>query len=196
MSSESMTDLDKIRERIIGEYGRRYPDWTDTRVTQIVQDTLGGDLAVVHAKTSEGEADEICFVEPRGGVLIFSTTEELVRFLDERSKAPFLDNWRRSINLGIALVSLAATALLIFAAWSNRYDEVLSNLVTKNFAAIIGLPFSFIAAFVVVALFRQGESALDFEAFGLKMKGATGEIVLWLMCFISISGSISLLWKN
>jgi hypothetical protein len=48
-------------------------------------------------------------------------------------------------------------------------DSVLSEFVVKNFAAIIGLPFSFVAAFVVVALFRQGEPPLDFAALNLKM---------------------------
>jgi hypothetical protein len=177
--------IDNIRNSIVHEYKRRYPDWTGIRVTDVIPDYAGVCLAVVHAN-----ADEI------DGVQIFSTTEELARSLAEKAKMPFLDNWRRLINLGIAVVSLLGTALLIVAVWSQRFDPLLSGLVTKNFAAIVGLPFSFVAAFVVVALFRQGESALDFEAFGVKLKGAAGEIILWLLCFAAISGSISLLWKN
>jgi len=91
---------------------------------------------------------------------------------------------------------LAASALLIGIAWQNRFDPVLSDLVVKNFAAIIGLPFAFIAAFVVVALFRQGETPIQFEAFGLKLSGAAGEIVLWVLCFISIAGAIGFLWQK
>ena len=104
-------------------------------------------------------------------------------------------DWRRVINLGVAVVSLIAVALLIAAVWHNRFDPVLSNLVVKNFAAIVGLPFAFIAAFIVIALFRQGETPIEFDGFGLKLKGAAGEIVLWIMCFVAISGSIAVLWR-
>jgi hypothetical protein len=107
-----------------------------------------------------------------------------------------MDMWRRAINLGIALISLAATGSLIAVAWENRFDPVLSELVVKKFAAIIGLPFAFIASFVVVALFRQGEKPLEFDGFGLRLKGAAGEIVLWILCFIAIIGAIALLWKH
>jgi hypothetical protein len=107
-----------------------------------------------------------------------------------------MDRWRQLINLGIALVALMAVALLVVALWYNRFDEVLTNLVLRNFPVIIGLPFAFIAAFVVVALFRQGETPLEFEGFGLKLKGAAGEIVLWILCFVAIVGAIALLWKG
>ena len=107
-----------------------------------------------------------------------------------------MDGWREVINLGLALVALGATVALIAAAWINRFDPVLSELVVKNFAAIIGLPFAFIASFVVVALFRQGGGSLEFGGFGFHFKGASGEIVLWVLCFVAISGMIRLLWKS
>ncbi len=107
-----------------------------------------------------------------------------------------MDGWRQIINLGIALVALGATATLVIAAWVNRFDPVLSDLVVKNFAAIIGLPFAFTASFVVVALFRQSSGPLEFNGFGFRFKGASGEIVLWILCFVSISGMIRLLWKS
>src|SRR5262245_11473999 len=99
-----------------------------------------------------------------------------------------MEKWRPVVNLGIALVALAAVALLVGVAWHNRFDPVLTDLVLRNFPAIIGLPFAFIGAFVVVALFRQAETPVEFEGFGLKLKGAAGEIVLWILCFIAIAG--------
>ena len=189
-----MSNDNKTREIIVSEYKRRYPHWTDIRVTDFIEGYVDVCLAVVRANGDDVE--EICFFDSECGVRIFSTTEELAHSLAEKAKLPVIDKWRRQINLGIAVVSLIGTALLIAAVWSNRFDPVLSALVTNNFAAIIGLPFAFVASFVVVALFRQGESAIDFDAFGVKLKGAAGEIILWLLCFVAISGSISLLWKG
>jgi uncharacterized membrane protein YbhN (UPF0104 family) len=102
--------------------------------------------------------EEICFFDSERGTRIFSTTEELAQSLAEKAKTPVIDKWRRQINLGIAVVSLMGAAFLIAAVWSDRFDPVLSELVTKNFAAIIGLPFAFVASFVVVALFRRPAS--------------------------------------
>jgi hypothetical protein len=107
-----------------------------------------------------------------------------------------MDRWRQTINVGIALAAIAATASLIVTAWINRFDPVLAALVVKNFPAIIGLPFAFIAAFVVVALFRQGSAPIEFTGFGVSFKGASGEIILWILCFLAISGSIRILWQT
>jgi hypothetical protein len=103
---------------------------------------------------------------------------------------------RQLINIGIAIAALGGTALVIGLLWVNRFDPVVTDLVVRNFATIIGLPFAFIAAFVVVALFRQGDGVMEFKGFGLEFKGASGEIVLWVLCFLSIAGAIKLLWKS
>ena len=104
--------------------------------------------------------------------------------------------WRQATNVAIAIVALLLTFVFIMVVWVNRFDPVLTNLVVKNFPAIIGLPFAFIAAFVVVALFRQSEHPVEFEGIGFKLKGAAGEVILWLLCFAVISAAIGLLWRN
>src|SRR5258707_10774792 len=102
---------------------------------------------------------------------------------------------RRWITLGIALVAVMGIAILLVALWKNRYDPELTKLVVTNFAAIIGLPFAAIAAFIIVAFFRQGETPIEFEAFGFKLKGAAGELVLWIASFLAIVIGIRALWK-
>jgi hypothetical protein len=103
---------------------------------------------------------------------------------------------RQVVNLIVAVVALGATAALIVVVWLNRYDAVLTELVVKNFAAIVGLPFAFISAFVVVALLRQSDSAIEFKGLGVEFRGAAGEIILWLFCFLAITGAIKLLWRT
>lgn len=103
---------------------------------------------------------------------------------------------RQLVNIIIAVVALAATAGLVVALWINRFDPVVSDLVVKNFTVIIGLPFAFIASFIVVALFRQGDAPMEFKGLGVDFKGASGEVILWLFCFLAISGAIKMLWKS
>jgi hypothetical protein len=62
------------------------------------------------------------------------------------------------------LSSLTGAVVLVFAVWHNRFDPVLSRLVVHNFAAIVGLPSAFVASFIVIALFRQGETQSSLTA--------------------------------
>jgi hypothetical protein len=49
-------------------------------------------------------------------------------------------------------------------------------------------------AFTVVALFRTTEGKIKFEAFWLKFEGASGPIVMWILCFLAIVAGIKTLW--
>jgi hypothetical protein len=93
------------------------------------------------------------------------------------------------------LIAVTGIAILLVAVWKNRYDPELTNLVAANFPAIVGLPFAAVAAFIVVAVFRQSETPLELEVFGFKLKGAAGELVLWFACFLAIVVGIRMLWK-
>ena len=92
--------------------------------------------------------------------------------------------FRRAASVFIAFLGIVGVVFLLIALWINRFDPVLTNLVLANFPVIIGLPFASVAAFVIVALFRQQESPLELEGLGFKFKGAAGEIVLWNISFI------------
>jgi len=111
------------------------------------------------------------------------------------SDDPGFEHLRRWITLGIALLTILGIFILIVGLWRNRYDPELTSLVMNNFPAIIGLPFAAVAAFIVAAVFRQSETPLEFEAVGVKLKGAAGELVLWIACFLAIVAGIRVLWK-
>ena len=111
------------------------------------------------------------------------------------SDDPGFERLRRRVTLGIALFAVMGMAVLLVRLWIDRFDPELTRLVTANFPAIIGLPFAAIAAFIIVAVFRQSETPLEFEVLGFKLKGAAGELVLWIACFLAIVASIRLLWK-
>ncbi|MBB2961905.1 hypothetical protein [Methylobacterium sp. R2-1] len=95
-------------------------------------------------------------------------------------------DWRQITNVGIAVTGLLMVVVLFYALWLNRFDNVVTQLVLKNFPIIIGLPFAFLAAFIVIALLRQGDGPLEFKGFGFEFKGASGEIILWLLCFLQL----------
>ena len=116
--------------------------------------------------------------------------------MDSENKVPYakVDRLRKLLTLTLALYAIAGLAVLFIVLWQNRMDPLLAAIVTRNFAAIVGLPFCALASFIVVALFRQSEGPLEFEALTIKLKGAAGEILLWNVSFIVMVIALKALW--
>jgi hypothetical protein len=91
------------------------------------------------------------------------------------------------------LATLAAAgvfAILVVAFGVADWQVVLRD----HFAGIIGLPGAAAVAFVIVVFLRQTEGPIEFEGLGFKFKGAAGQVVMWVLCFLAISGAIKLVW--
>ncbi len=84
---------------------------------------------------------------------------------------------------------LAVTSLLNFLE-----PGLVREVVNNHFAAVVGLPMAaLLAAFLVVGL-RHSEGPIKFEGFGMKFEGASGQVILWVISFLSIAAAIKLLW--
>ena len=92
-----------------------------------------------------------------------------------------------------AIVAAVAVVLLVFihAIWN---DPGANKIVADHARVIVGLPVAGLFSLGVIALFRTTEGTIKFEALGFKFEGASGPIVMWVICFLAISGSIRLLW--
>src|SRR3989442_1468555 len=93
------------------------------------------------------------------------------------------DRRTRWVRIVVAYVILfcfiGAVLALVVGEWRN---DNLRTLMTSHFRATVGLPVAGLFAFLVVALFRSTEGRVRFEVFGLKFDGASGPIVLWILC--------------
>jgi hypothetical protein len=64
-----------------------------------------------------------------------------------------------------------------------------------NFALIVGLPLAALGAlFLVTFLEQRSLSAIKFKIPGFEFEGASGQIVLWVMCYLAIATSFKMLW--
>ena len=110
--------------------------------------------------------------------------------------------WYRLIL--IPIISLAVTYLIyIFITipdekrWISlpTLQLISEEALREHLVVFLGLPSAFIASAFLVFLFKdQKEDAIELEALGLKIKGYTNPIVLWVICFLTIVLSINLLW--
>lgn len=102
----------------------------------------------------------------------------------------------RWVAFGLAVLAVVVGGLiygsLILTSWAAYPDW--PKLFETHFAAIIGLPAAAGTAFVLVMLLRTVEGPIEFEITPLKFKGASGPIIMWAICFLSITGGIKLLY--
>jgi hypothetical protein len=89
----------------------------------------------------------------------------------------------------VGAMAVFGFTILVVATGFGEWEKVLA----AHFAAIIGLPGAPAVAFVVVFL-RQTEGPIEFEGVGFKIKGAAGQLLMWVVCFLSIAGAIKWLW--
>jgi hypothetical protein len=69
------------------------------------------------------------------------------------------------------------------------------EVIQKHFATIVGLPAAAALAFLIVITFEARFDAIEMEFFGIvKFKGASGPIVLWVLCFLTMACCIRMLW--
>ena len=65
----------------------------------------------------------------------------------------------------------------------------------QHFPAVVGLPMAAVGAFIVVAVLQQSSGTIQFEALGLKFRGAAGQAMMWVICFLAIVIALKLVWS-
>lgn len=97
----------------------------------------------------------------------------------------------------VLVICLSAVVVVVTAGWvaAFLFGPAQNGFVKEQIVGIVGIPAAASLAAIIVVMFRQTEGPIEFEAVFLKLKGAGGPVVLWVLCFLSIVGSIKLLWK-
>ena len=105
--------------------------------------------------------------------------------------------------LGITMLLLIyMVGVLGYGVWSITFrilqQDTVVNLYLKtifdHFAAVVGLPFASVGSLFLVLLLRYSAGPIEFEGLGFKFKGASGPIVMWVLCFLATVSAIKLLW--
>ena len=97
----------------------------------------------------------------------------------------------RIIGVLILVLFIAGLLVLLFTGW-NSPD--VRSLVMDHFRTIVALPAAGIFALLIVSIFQVTSGNIEFEALGLKLKGAAGPILMWIIAYIVIVASVHLLW--
>jgi hypothetical protein len=102
------------------------------------------------------------------------------------------DTWLLLFACGGILVFLGAWAKYI---WANRSNPSWVTEIPNHFPATVALPVATGVAAMIVVLFRAAEGQeIKFGVTVFTFEGASGPIVMWVLCFLAIIFAIWLLW--
>ncbi len=100
--------------------------------------------------------------------------------------------------VGILLWAGFFFALLVYQSLSGEATPKnwFLQMVQQHPASTIGIGISAISAFFIVAVLELTAGAVQFEALGFKFHGAAGQVVLWVLCFLTMVFATWLLWDK
>ena len=93
-----------------------------------------------------------------------------------------------------AVVVFSYLAFLYYATfvWTGGWILVLFR---DHYAFFVGLPLAALAAHFLVGTLENARGRIEFELVGVKFKGASGPIVMWVIVYLAIVVSFALAWN-
>ena len=110
---------------------------------------------------------------------------------------PIFDSRLKQRAKTIVLVAIVVIMILFIGFVTRHAMEPGSWIVETakaHFAAVIGLSFVALIAFFIVIILEFSFGAIEFEGLGVKFRGASGSIVFWALCFLSMTVAVRLIW--
>jgi hypothetical protein len=112
------------------------------------------------------------------------------------AEGPSNDRRIHQVGFGIAvfMVAMVSIIFILNIYWMAQQEWYFKDILREHAAALIGLPQAAAVALGIVVFLRQTDGPIEFEGLGFKLKGAAGQVVMWILTFLAIAGAIKLVW--
>jgi hypothetical protein len=137
----------KLEKAVMDEYKATYSDWSNIKVSKVVDLPYAGKLVVVHAINEESKEiePEICHYSNDGHVTIFTSSESLAVHLQQQVRQRWLDKAFSKTSVSAFVMIFLLFALTVFA-FSDKYsgassEKDVGDLFGKGFIAAIAFYF-------------------------------------------------------
>ncbi len=91
----------------------------------------------------------------------------------------------------VALACYLAFIGLVTFYWQAGWILVLFR---DHYVFFVGLPFAGLLAYFLVGTLENTRGKIEFEFIGLKFKGASGPIIMWVVVFLALVVSMRVVW--
>ena len=95
----------------------------------------------------------------------------------------------------VGILFVAFGAYLFWMIFIVGINEDFVEIYKTHFTVLVGLPAAaFFSTFLILLLKVVEKEPLEFDMLGVKFKGTSGQVVLWVFVFLAITVSIKILW--
>lgn len=101
-------------------------------------------------------------------------------------------SWVR-VSLVVSLMMVLLSVPILMVVSLNK-TGALAQMATEHPQAMLGVPWAGGAALIVVLVLRTSFGPVEFKILGTQFRGASGPIVMWVLCFLAEVLAIKVLW--
>jgi hypothetical protein len=120
--------------------------------------------------------------KPNREVAVPSTHENKGEAGTKPSRAPYVS--------GIVVLACYLSFIGASFFWEGWIDDMLRN----HYVFFVGVPFAGLTAHFLVGTLENTRGKIEFEVVGMKFRGASGPIIMWVLVFLAIVVASRLVW--
>jgi len=102
---------------------------------------------------------------------------------------------RRAMGWSIVVAGLGFILWFGCEVFFGSLRSVVFGMARVHYAAVVGVPCCGLAALFIVLLLRNVAGAVQSIAFSLEFKGASGPIIMWILCFWALTFAMMKTWN-
>jgi hypothetical protein len=132
----------QITQTVLQKYKTTYPSWENVRLTETIRVDDNCYYLVVRATENGIETEgEICYIDTDLKVTVFATTEELIRFIENKINKKWHQKvfTKTGISFIVTLILLVTLCILVFRP--NQSDPQVLQIIGGAFLAAVGFLF-------------------------------------------------------
>jgi hypothetical protein len=104
------------------------------------------------------------------------------------------DIFKNRVKISMVVIGITFFLFLFCQQWFGGLNPRLFDQIVEHYAVFLTVPCAGFAALILVVCLDQAYGTINFSIFELKFEGASGQIILWILVYLSIILSIKLLW--
>lgn len=102
---------------------------------------------------------------------------------------------RRAMGWSIVVAGLGFIFWFAWEVFFGSLSSVVFGMARLHYATVVGVPCCGLGALFIVLLLRNVAGAIQFKAFSLEFKGASGPIIMWILCFWALTFAMMKTWN-
>jgi len=102
---------------------------------------------------------------------------------------------RKYMSWGGMCGAVVFAVMFFFGVVEYFYNGLWDQISASHFASLVALPGAAFTSFFVVLVLRTVAGPIEFSVFKFEFKGASGPIVMWVLCFLAITLALRATWS-